>query len=96
MNKITFILITSLLVIALSVPVIAATKSWVPTAGGIWTTAGNWSPSGAPATGDDVTIPADQSANITAMPTIALNSLTIIWHLFIGSEMYRQYTYNYN
>ena len=77
MNKITFILITLLLVIALSVPVIAATKSWVPTAGGIWTTAGNWSPSGAPATGDDVTIPADQSANITAMPTIALNSLTI-------------------
>ncbi|MBL0182053.1 MAG: autotransporter-associated beta strand repeat-containing protein [Chitinophagaceae bacterium] len=52
-------------------------KSWVPTTGGVWTTAGNWSPSGAPAPGDLVTIPADQSAAITAVPTISLGSLTI-------------------
>ena len=55
----------------------AATKSWVGTTGGAWTTSGNWNPSGAPAAGDDVTIPADQSAAITAIPTISLNSLTI-------------------
>jgi len=55
----------------------AATKTWVPTAGGIWTTAGNWSPNGAPATGDDVIINSNQSANITNVPTITLNSLTI-------------------
>ena len=55
----------------------AAPKSWVPTTGGAWTTAGNWSPSGAPGAGDAVTIPADQSANITAVPTITLSNLTI-------------------
>src|SRR6266436_85616 len=38
----------------------AAVKTWVPTAGGLWTTAANWSPSGAPAEGDDVTIPNNQ------------------------------------
>jgi hypothetical protein len=47
----------------------AITKTWVPTAGGAWTTAGNWSPSGVPGTGDDVVIPANQSAAITAVGT---------------------------
>jgi hypothetical protein len=55
----------------------AATKTWVPTAGGSWATAGNWSPGGAPAAGDDVVISSDQSASITAVPTISLNSLTV-------------------
>ena len=55
----------------------AATKTWVPTTGGAWTTAANWSPTGAPAAGDSVTINSDQSANITAVPAIVLNNLTI-------------------
>ena len=55
----------------------AATKTWVPTAGGAWTTAANWSPSGVPVANDDVIINANQSAAITAVPTIALHSLTI-------------------
>src|ERR1035437_9253963 len=55
----------------------AVTKTWVPTAGGSWATAGNWSPDGAPAAGDDVVISSDQSASITAVPTISLNSLTV-------------------
>src|SRR3954467_16007119 len=55
----------------------AATKSWVPTTGGLWTTAANWSPAGAPASGDSVAINGDQSANITAVPAIILGDLTI-------------------
>src|ERR1035437_7728026 len=53
-----------------------ATKTWTPTTGGAWTTGGNWNPS-APVAGDDVVINSDQSANITAVPTISLNSLTV-------------------
>jgi Secretion system C-terminal sorting domain len=77
MNKYSFCIRTVLFIIALGATALAATKTWVPTAGGAWTTPANWSPSGAPATGDDVTILSDQSANITTMPSIALNSLTI-------------------
>ena len=55
----------------------AATKTWVPTAGGVWTTAANWNPSGQPATNDDVIINSNQSANITAVPTLTLASLTV-------------------
>ena len=55
----------------------AATKTWVPTTGGTWTTAGNWSPSGAPAAGDAVVISSDQSGNITSVPTITLSNLTV-------------------
>ena len=55
----------------------AATKTWVPTAGGAWTTSANWSPSGAPAANDIVIISSNQSAAITAVPTISLTTLTI-------------------
>jgi hypothetical protein len=48
----------------------AATKTWVPTTGGAWTTDGNWSPNGQPVNGDDVVINKDQSANISAVPTM--------------------------
>ena len=54
-----------------------ATKTWVPTTGGAWNTAGNWSPSGAPAAGDHVIINSDQSGDITAHPAISLGSLTV-------------------
>ncbi|MEI8041640.1 MAG: invasin domain 3-containing protein [Verrucomicrobiota bacterium] len=55
----------------------ATTRTWVPTAGGPWTTVANWSPSGIPVAGDAVVISSAQSANITAVPTIALGSLTV-------------------
>ncbi len=55
----------------------AATKTWNTTTGGAWTTASNWNPSGAPATGDDVVINTAQSASISAMPSISLNSLDV-------------------
>jgi hypothetical protein len=77
MKKYSLCIRTVLFIIALGATAMATTKTWVPTAGGAWTIPANWSPSGAPATGDDVTILSDQSANITTMPSIALNSLTI-------------------
>ena len=54
----------------------AKSTTWLPTTGGLWTTAGNWS-NGVPAANDDVIINSNQSANITAVPTITLNSLTV-------------------
>jgi hypothetical protein len=74
MRKVLFFFILTLIG---TLGVSAATKSWVPTTGGAWTTATNWNPSGAPAAGDDIIIPTDQSADITAVPAITLNSLTI-------------------
>jgi hypothetical protein len=53
------------------------TKTWIPTAGGSWATAGNWNPSGAPANGDNVVINAAQSASITNIPDISLGSLIV-------------------
>ncbi len=55
----------------------AATKTWVPTAGGVWTTSGNWSPSGAPQAGDAVTINSNQSGDITGVPSITLSNLVV-------------------
>lgn len=52
------------------------TRTWVPATGGAWTTPANWSPSGIPAAGDDIVI-GSQSAPITSVPSIALNSMTI-------------------
>ncbi len=71
--------VTAVMAVAVlsATPAFAASKSWVGTTGGSWTTGANWSPAGAPAAGDDVTIPADQSGDITNVPTITLNSLVI-------------------
>ena len=69
----------------------AATKTWQPVAGGAWTTAGNWSPSGAPAPGDDVIIGA-QSAPITAIPTLSLKSMTINGSCTLQSAVARTLT----
>jgi Secretion system C-terminal sorting domain len=55
----------------------AATRTWLPTIGGLWTTAANWSSGVVPATGDDVIINTNQTGNITAVPVISLLSLTI-------------------
>ena len=54
----------------------AKTTTWTPTTGGAWTTAGNWN-NGLPVAGDDIIINSAQSAAITAVPTITLNSLTV-------------------
>jgi len=53
-----------------------ATKTWNKTTGGAWTTAGNWT-GGLPVAGDDIIINSNQSANITAVPTLSINSLTV-------------------
>ena len=78
-KKMSFLSIISfvLLLILINTNSAAATKTWLPTAGGAWTTAANWSPNGVPVTGDDVVINSDQTANITAVPAITLNSLVI-------------------
>ncbi len=54
----------------------AKTTTWNVTIGGAWTAAGNWD-NGIPVAGDDVIINSDQSAAITAVPAISLNSLTV-------------------
>ena len=78
-----FLLRTKSLVIALIISnlllanaAFAKTTTWTPTTGGLWTTAGNWS-NGVPAAGDDVIINSNQSAAITAVPSISLVSLTV-------------------
>lgn len=76
-RKMSSILAICFVLILLTINSWAATKTWVPTTGGAWTTAANWSPSGAPAAGDDVIINSNQSANITAVPAITLNSLSV-------------------
>ncbi len=66
-----------ILTLVSSAAMFAATKTWNRTTGGVWTTAGNWTPNGAPATGDSVIINSTQSANITAVPTISLLALNV-------------------
>ena len=43
----------------------AATKTWLPTTGGVWTNAANWSGGVAPVANDDIIINSNQSSNIT-------------------------------
>jgi hypothetical protein len=52
-----------------------ALKTWIGANGGSWATSGNWSPSGAPGTGDDVQFTGSNGANIAA--TANCKSLTI-------------------
>lgn len=77
MKKLTSLSLLTLIVTLLSASTAsAAIKTWTNTVGSAWTTAANWSPSGAPAAGDDVIIGVDVTGNITAVPTITLRSLT--------------------
>lgn len=55
----------------------AKTTTWLPTTGGLWTTAGNWDNGVPSGTTDIVIINSNQSAPITAVPTITLASLTV-------------------
>ena len=76
-NWVYFRLLILVILTVNSVISYADTHTWVPTAGGAWTTATNWSPAGLPVAGDDVIINNDQTANITAVPNLNLNSLTV-------------------
>jgi len=53
-----------------------ATKTWQGANGGSWATAGNWSPSGAPGTGDDVVF-SSNSTGAAIGATASCKSLTI-------------------
>ena len=77
LSKIVRLAFTSASVLALSIiNVNSQTTIWQPIFGGSWTTGANWS-NGVPGVGYDVIINSDQSGNITNVPTISLNSLTI-------------------
>ncbi|MCW5912187.1 MAG: autotransporter-associated beta strand repeat-containing protein [Cyclobacteriaceae bacterium] len=54
-----------------------AQKTWLPATGGSWTAGANWSGGTPPVAGDVVIISSDQSGNITNVPSISLNSLTV-------------------
>jgi hypothetical protein len=54
-----------------------ATRTWLPTTGGSWTTTTNWSGGAIPVAGDNVIISSAQSAAITNVPTISLLNVTI-------------------
>src|SRR3979409_12837 len=45
-------------------PAFAATKTWTGASSTAWSTSGNWSPSGAPASTDDVVIPAITNGSV--------------------------------
>jgi len=77
-NLILLILVSSFLLACVSEKVYSqTTKTWVPSIGGSWTTAGNWNPSGEPSDGDNVVINSLQSAPITNIPDISLGSLIV-------------------
>ena len=63
--------------ILLSQSIYGTTRTWNQTTGGAWTTTTNWTPNGLPVAGDDIIINTDQSADITGVPTITINSLSI-------------------
>jgi hypothetical protein len=69
MNKITFTIIISLFVVALSAMTMAATKTSAGT--GNWNTAGTWTPSGVPAAGDLVIIANTHIVTVNAAKTCA-------------------------
>ena len=57
-----------------------AVKIWTGATDGDWSVAGNWSPSGVPASTDDVIISAAYTVSITAglnQSAVTLNSLTV-------------------
>ncbi|MFL5304581.1 MAG: beta strand repeat-containing protein [Polyangia bacterium] len=58
----------------------AATKTWSPsffTFNTNWSTSGNWSPNGQPASGDDVVFDSTSSSNCTIDTNVSVNSITV-------------------
>ncbi len=89
--------LASLFTLFVSTLCFATTRTWLPTAGGSWATAGNWSGGVAPVANDDIIINSDQSANITAVPNITLNSLTVSGNCtLVGSNILIQINNNFS
>jgi hypothetical protein len=55
----------------------AATKTWNNASGGPWTTAGNWTPSGAPVTGDVIQFSGGGTFTVTAVPALSIQQLLV-------------------
>jgi hypothetical protein len=55
----------------------AATKVWNNAAGGPWTTAGNWTPSGAPVAGDVIQFGSGGTFTVTAVPALSIQQLLV-------------------
>jgi hypothetical protein len=55
----------------------AATKTWNNASGGPWTTAGNWTPSGAPLAGDVIQFSGGGTFTVTAVPTLSIQQLLV-------------------
>ncbi len=58
-----FKLLTLFIFLTANIEVFAVAKSWNVTTGN-WNTPGNWSPSGVPLVGDDVTIPSGRTVTV--------------------------------
>ncbi|GIV35738.1 MAG: hypothetical protein KatS3mg032_0117 [Cyclobacteriaceae bacterium] len=66
------------LVLLYQVSFAQTTYTWVPTGGGSWTSATNWSPNGVPSDGDDVIIPAGHTGGtINNVPAVTLRDLVV-------------------
>ena len=55
----------------------AATKTWNNVSGGPWTTAGNWTPSGAPVAGDVIQFSSGGTFTVTAVPAMSIQQLLL-------------------
>jgi len=55
----------------------AVTKTWNNASGGPWTTAGNWTPSGIPVTGDVIQFSGGGTFTVTALPTLSVQQLLV-------------------
>ncbi|HEV8267153.1 MAG TPA: autotransporter-associated beta strand repeat-containing protein, partial [Thermoanaerobaculia bacterium] len=68
----------------------AATKTWNGSAGSSWSANGNWTPSGAPASGDDLVFPANTMATPVASfnPTNDLAAGTLFHTILVQASGY--------
>ncbi len=55
----------------------AVTKTWIGVSGGLWSVAGNWTPSGVPVAADDVIFNTNVGVNVDVGTPISLNSIAI-------------------
>ena len=55
----------------------AATKTWNNAGGGPWTTAGNWTPNGAPLAGDVIQFSTGGTFTVTAVPALSIQQLLV-------------------
>jgi hypothetical protein len=65
------------LVVISTTSAFAVTKTWNGSTSNAWSTASNWAPSGVPATGDDVIIPANLSRYPSTSGAVTIRNFTI-------------------